>query len=160
VVRDSIASGNNGTNNTSVHFSYDSISTVGVNWGYEPTIGVSATDSMRIESDNITYELRYTPPFASVGNMLMHSYSYIYSVNLNPLYNQAFARSLGCTLFFQGFEDFRSKNLPANGVKTDFYTNSGVELQYTWTTDSVGRVIQGVALDEHSNVYQIYSYKY
>ncbi|HWK05171.1 MAG TPA: hypothetical protein VNS58_16135 [Puia sp.] len=157
VVRDSIAAGNNGTNLTSVHFYYDSINTVGQNLGYDTTLGnqvtVGETDTFQIQSDNIVYDLRYTQP----GYFFLHLYSYLYTTNVNPLYNQTFANSLGCVLVFHGFADFRSKNLPSEAVKTDGVL-PGVGLNYSWTTDSIGRVIQGIAV--YGSPQQIYSFKY
>ena len=161
VVRDSIAAGNNGTNLTSVHFYYDSINTVGQNLGYDTTSGnqviVGQTDTFQIQSANIVYDLCYAQP----GYSFLHLYNYQFTTNANPLYNQTLANSLGCTLVFHGFSDFRSKNLPSGAEKVDG-VSPGVGWNYSWTTDSIGRVIQGVAVGSSTqgSTQQIYSFKY
>jgi len=159
-VRDSIAAGNNQTNNTCVHFYYDAVSTVGQNLGYGPIdpnqVILGEKDSFQIASENIFDDVRYAPP----GYGMIHEYAYLYSSYVSPLYNQTLAGSLGCTLLFHGFSDFRSKNLPSESAKVDG-VSSGIGLQYSWTTDSIGRVIHGVAVTGIDlNPVQIHDFTY
>jgi hypothetical protein len=92
-------------------------------------------DSLFMESGNVMHYAQYSN--GGSGNSWVVSDQYWignYSSNANPFYDQGLSYSFGGYLLLEGIEDFLSKNL-AN------------DAGFTFTTDSKGRVVSGIAAD-------------
>jgi hypothetical protein len=92
-------------------------------------------DSLFTEGGNVKHYAQYSN--GGSGNTWLVSNQYwvgIYSAYTNPFYDQGLSYSFGGFLLLEGIEDFLSKDL-AN------------DANFTFTTDSKGRVISGTRAD-------------
>jgi len=113
-------------------------------------------DTMFVNGDNLYSDISY----ASVGGPLNYLRTRSFSSNINPLYNESFSRSLGCLLSLDNLVDFRSKNL-ASQLSSQDDLGVTITLNFVWTTDAAGRVIQGTGTDSNSGgIGQIYNFNY
>jgi hypothetical protein len=153
------------TTNTNIfwsqHYFYDGVGNASVQWWIpDPTAPagymISQTDTMYTQGGNILRDINYTTTVGEFNRLFTRTYS----TNINPLYSASIANSLGPLLVFNNYGDYRSPNLPSQ------YTDQGagqltIMLNYVWTTDSNGKVIQGVGTDVGgTTVEQIYSFSY
>jgi hypothetical protein len=157
IIRDSIADGTNGNNSNTVVYTYDDVagSVMGKNTVYlngsPPTVQVNGTDSFLIESENITYHVRYE------SQVYDQESDVIYSTTPNPLYNEIFAKSVGIILTFQSFGNFRNKDMPGHALFIDPSFNA-LTFNYRWAMDAKGRVVSGIG-EAGSQLYE-YAYTY
>jgi hypothetical protein len=100
------------------------------------------TDTTVIYNGNIikdnAYLLQYNP-------FVSHAYFYIYSSSNyeNPFYLESTATTIGPLLDNLLSTDFTSKNLIAMFQQIDPITNYKNTINYTWATDSSGKVVRG-----------------
>ena len=146
---------------TSMHFIYDGNGNTSIQSliGDPQTPGsyaMNQIDTMFIPGDNLLTDIGY----GTVGGDFIHLVTRTFSNAVNPIYNDLLSKSLGSLLSFNSLIDFRSKNLP------DQFTNQEanfptVTLNFVWTADSAGRVIQGIGTDANSGlVGQLYNFYY
>lgn len=160
VTRDSISI-NLANNFSTQNYSYDGIGNTTIeSFSFDPqTPGSNAylqIDSMFMPEDNLLWDIGYATP----GGALVHFISRSFSTDLNPLYNPHLANNLGTVLTYNSLVDFKSKNLPSQFM----YQNSNFEiinLNFVWTKDAGGRVVQGTGTDLNSGLQgQIYTFTY
>jgi hypothetical protein len=161
VIQDSIVTSNVDFYSTQ-HFIYDDYGNTTLQWLFSNNSGapgsysVNQIDTMYIQSDNILTDILYSAVSVDIYRLFTRTYS----TNINPLYNAALSNSLGCLLVFNNAGDYRSKNLPGQYIDQESGSPS-VTINYLWTIDASGRVVQGVGTDGNTGMpEQIYNFTY
>ncbi len=139
-----------GTDYYNLHASYDNNGNSIYNWF---GIGVDQIDTMYIANENIIHEIIYS-----------HDNFYWWRVftpgpRKSPLFQEELANSLGCLLYVKGLGDYRSENLPSQMQDTVVGYGSR-DYHYAWSTDAVGRVVEGTASDTDGHIQEMYSFIY
>ncbi len=75
--------------------------------------------------------------------------NYLYSASKNPLYESTLANRLGAVLRFNNIGDFISPYLMSQWTM-NLAGNNQFTRNYTWVTDSEGRIVQGFGTDKIS----------
>jgi hypothetical protein len=152
----------NQTNNyTTSHYTYDGMGNTTIEtFSFDPQTPGSLTyqqvDTMFLPQDNLLTDIGYYSP----GGELVHIVSRTFSTNLNPLYNPHLTNNLSTIFTYNNLIDFKSENLPDQYTYQDANFNI-THLNFVWTKDAVGRVVQGIGSDPNSGTTgQIYTYSY
>jgi hypothetical protein len=115
-------------------------------------------DTTMVQSANIFNEINYSYNQGSqTFNYLKNQTS---GVQINPLYNDKLSTAYGSFFLFNEVGDFLSKNLPTQTTDQEGIGSEQVVLNYTWTTTTNGKVIQGLATDISGTAQMIYTYTY
>jgi hypothetical protein len=161
VIRDSIASSSRNLYLVQ-HYIYDDLGNTTIQWLYPDAVApggytINQVDTMFIQGDNIFTDILYS----AVDGSFYHLFTSSYSTHINPLYNPSLSNSLGCLLVFNNIGgDYRSINLPDQHTDQENGSPS-ITLNYVWTTDSAGRVVQGIGTDNSSGLTGlIYNFTY
>jgi hypothetical protein len=152
----------NQTNNfTTQHFTYDGFGNTTIeSFSFDPLTAGSNVylqiDTMNMSQNNLLTDIAYATP----GGQLVHLISRSFTTDLNPLYNAHLANNLGTVITYNSLLDFKSINLP-----NQFSYQDGnfqiINLNFVWTKDAAGRVVQGIGSDPNSGVPgQIYTFTY
>jgi hypothetical protein len=162
LVLDSVTSSTN-NNNTFIRGFYDALGNTTLQWFY-PDASVSSgyalnqIDTLFIPAGDIQTEINYSV------NQGAQNYNYIntatYSSTVNPLYNQAISKTLGCMLVFSQLGDYISNHLPTQVTRQQL-GSATTTVDYVWTTDGTGKVVSGTGSDHTtSQVVEIYNFTY
>jgi hypothetical protein len=152
----------NQTNNyTTNHYTYDGIGNTTIeSFSFDPqtqgSLVYQEVDTMSVPQDNLQSDIAYFTP----GGQLIHLISRTFTTDINPFYNPHLTNNLGTIFTYNSLVDFKSKNLPNYFQYQDANFNI-TSLNFVWTKDAAGRIVQGIGSDPNSGITgQIYTYNY
>ncbi len=154
IVKDSISSKTNISNSPNLYttnFIYGN-SNIIAQYLYQNPSGpdinsMVALDTFTIVTGNLGNTIQYNVQPGDTS--FYRSDSYLYSNNKNPLYESTLANRLGAVLRFNNIGDFISPYLMSQWTMNIGGTNQFTR-NYTWVTDSEGRIVQGFGTDNVS----------
>ncbi len=154
IVKDSMSSKTNITNSPDLfttNFIYAS-SNIIAQYLYQNPNGpdinsMVGLDTFTIANSNLGNTIQYNVQPGDTS--FYRSDNYLYSNSKNPLYESTLANRLGAVLRFNNIGDFISPYLMSQWTM-NMGGNNQFTRNYTWVTDSEGRIVQGFGTDKIS----------
>ena len=142
---------------------YDDLGNYTVEY-YEPNANarggpfiMTQNDTIIVQSGNLASEINYS---YYQGSQTFNYYKKQMSgAQSNPLYNNKLSTTFGSFFLFNEVGDFLSKNLPSQTTDQEGGSDQ-ITLNYTWTTNTDGKVVQGIATDNGGTVQKVYTFTY